>query len=439
MTTDGTPRPFRVFAATVVLLGAVLTAASWAARPLGDLRVFVLLCMVSVLSESLAVELPAGGSTSISLPVWVAAAILLGPTGAAMVAASSALNYQDIARRRSPWIFAANLGLLSTSLGCASWAYELLGSLAPAAQAGVHGWTATPAARLIVLVTTALLLNVSLSSVGVSLLLSVPLARVWRSNVSWTLGAQAALAMLGWPLARVLALTPLALALFLFPLMVARQLYQRYVGLRDAYLDTVRSLVAAIEAKDPYTRGHSERVATHAVALGRAAGMPERLVERLEFAALLHDLGKVGIRSSILGKAAQLDPWEVREIRHHPEIGARILEQVPYLADIVPGVLAHHERYDGGGYSTGLIGDAVPLEARILAVADSYDAMTTERPYRAALEVNAATAELRLGAGGQFDPRLVGFFLPLVGDHEPFRQPVAGRPAVSGAVVDNDA
>lgn len=438
------PRLFLIYAAAHTLLGALALAATWRHQGPATDAAALLIAAAVVLSELGAVDLPAGGSASLSYPLLVAATLLYGPPTGAVVAVLSAVDVRSLGAtlRRGATGQAGNIGQISTSYAVASWAYVSTGgfvagtasksAFATASVGGILGHLALFSALFMTM-------NVGFTLVGIALHRRVPLAAVWHASISWTLATHVALGFVGLAIAMIVAAEPLGFLLFVFPLAVARQLYQRYIGLKDAYLDTVRSLVAAIEAKDPYTRGHSERVAIHAVALGRAAGIPDRQLERLEFAALLHDLGKIGIRSSILGKPAQLDPWEVREIRHHPEIGARILERVPYLSDIVPGVLAHHERFDGGGYSIGLRGDNVPLEARILAVADSYDAMTTERPYRAALDSSAATAELRLGAGGQFDSRLVGCFLPLVGDHEPFHPPVGERTGMGAVMADNDA
>ena len=186
------------------------------------------------------------------------------------------------------------------------------------------------------------------------------------------------------------------------------------LSLREAYADTVRSLVAALEAKDPYTKGHSVRVAGFAVAIAKAISLDEREVQNIEYAALLHDLGKIGISRSLLSKADALTPEEYERIREHPAIAARILESVPFLAAVLPAVRDHHERLDGRGYGGGVQATDLSQAARILAVADSYDAMTADRPYRAALQMEAAIEELRANAGTQFDPQIVEAFLEVL-------------------------
>jgi putative nucleotidyltransferase with HDIG domain len=198
--------------------------------------------------------------------------------------------------------------------------------------------------------------------------------------------------------------------LFLLPLVVARQTYQQSVKLREAYADTISSLVAALEAKDVYTKGHSVRVAEYAVAIAEEMGFSSDRVRQIEQAALLHDLGKVGVSRRVLAKEDKLTEGEYEEIKRHPDIGAHIVADVPYLAALVPMIEHHHERFDGHGYGGGEAGDAIPIESRILAVADSYDAMTSARPYRGAMSHEAALAELRNNAGTQFDPIAVAAF-----------------------------
>lgn len=431
-------RPFSVYGAGIGILGFAALALSWAWFPPTHWWYLALVSIAAVLAEAMAVALPGGGSASLSYPLSVAATALLGPTGGGIVAALSGVNLEDVRQRRPLPVYAFNMGQVVLCAVTSGWAYVILGG--HTLLGGYSGGGAFPdgfreVTAVCALVVVALGLNAVLTASAISLLRTTPVLEVWRASIGWALPLQAMLGLLGFAIAQVLAVAPASFVLFLFPLLVARQLYQRYVGLRDAYLDTVRSLVAAIEAKDPYTRGHSERVAEYAVLLGRARGMTEQEVERLEFAALLHDLGKVGIRASVLGKPSHLDSREFDEIRTHPEIAARILERVPYLADIVPAVVAHHERVDGNGYSSGLRAEDVPVEARVLAVADSYDAMTSERPYRAALSHDEAVAELRLGAGTQFDPEVVASFLGVIGDTPERRSaPEYAHPAESVTV-----
>ena len=169
------------------------------------------------------------------------------------------------------------------------------------------------------------------------------------------------------------------------------------------YLGAVRALAAALDARDPYTAGHSERVSTFAVAIGQELGLDDEAMETLRLGALLHDVGKIGVPDEVLRKQGALTPAEFEAIKVHPSAGARILRSIPFLAPHIPIVELHHERPDGRGYPYGLVGDAIPLAARIVHVADAFDAMTSARAYRAARLPVEAIAELRRCTGTDFD------------------------------------
>jgi putative nucleotidyltransferase with HDIG domain len=188
----------------------------------------------------------------------------------------------------------------------------------------------------------------------------------------------------------------------------------RRAELHATYLTTVRLLAAAIETRDPYTGGHVDRVAALSVATARDLGWDEERLHALELGALLHDVGKIGVEDRILRKPGRLDPEEQALMREHATIGARLLEGVPFLLPGLLCALRHHEQYDGRGYPAGLAGDAIPIEARVVAVADTFDAMTTDRPYRKGLAVSAALGEIERCAGTQFDPAIAAAFLRTV-------------------------
>jgi putative nucleotidyltransferase with HDIG domain len=176
------------------------------------------------------------------------------------------------------------------------------------------------------------------------------------------------------------------------------------------------TLSRAIEARDPYTRGHSTRVTQIAEAIARRLGWDEEQLKLLYVGGPLHDVGKLGVSGEVLAKPGRLDENELAQIREHPKLGARILLRVAALRGALPYVLYHHERWDGGGYPTGRAGEEIPLEARVLAVADAFDAMTSDRPYRPALDRHEAIAEVARCSGTQFDPEIVRVFLELFAD-----------------------
>ncbi|MDF1525440.1 MAG: HD domain-containing protein [bacterium] len=188
----------------------------------------------------------------------------------------------------------------------------------------------------------------------------------------------------------------------------AMQLYQE---LADLLFATLGALSSAVDAKDPYTHGHSQRVAEYAVLAAQGMDFSSKFITMLKIAGQLHDFGKIGVREHILTKQGRLSESEMQAMQEHPSIGAQILGKFKPFVDIVPGIRHHHEHFDGRGYPLGLEGNDIPLVGRIISVADAYDAMTTDRPYRVKLNHGEALAELKNNAGSQFDPEVVGAFI----------------------------
>lgn len=176
---------------------------------------------------------------------------------------------------------------------------------------------------------------------------------------------------------------------------------------RQLFMGAIRTLSAAIDAKDPYTRGHSERVTNYSELIANELHLPEAEIEKVQIAALLHDVGKIGISDAILQKPSLLTEEEYGFMKQHPELGGNIMSQIPQLKDIIPGMRYHHESLDGSGYPGGLRGDQIPLAARIIGVADAFDAMTTERPYQKPFTPEAALARIHSMAGRKFDLAVV--------------------------------
>jgi response regulator RpfG family c-di-GMP phosphodiesterase len=186
------------------------------------------------------------------------------------------------------------------------------------------------------------------------------------------------------------------------------------LSLEDMFQQTVAGFAQALEESDQYTRGHSERVAVYSEILARGLTLPDPEVRRIVQAGVMHDVGKIGVRYDMLNKPGKLTPEEVAVFRQHPEKGKRILEPVPCLHGLIDGCWCHHEWFDGGGYPRGLRGQAIPLVGRVVAVADAYDAMTSDRAYRRALPHEVAIGEIERCAGSQFDPELAEAFVRLI-------------------------
>ena len=179
----------------------------------------------------------------------------------------------------------------------------------------------------------------------------------------------------------------------------------------ELFLGTVKALAAAIDGKDPYTRGHSERVSRFSVATAQGLGLPEDEIEKIRISALLHDVGKIGIDDRILKKPAALTDEEFEIMKSHPQKGYKIMSQIPAMRDFLPGMYMHHEMINGQGYPQGLCGDELPMQARIVSVADTFDAMTTERPYQRAMDLEAAMTRLKSFVGTRYDARVVAAFI----------------------------
>ena len=190
--------------------------------------------------------------------------------------------------------------------------------------------------------------------------------------------------------------------------------YQLHRFLKDESLSTIQALAAAVDAKDAYTQGHSSRVARYAVALAQSIGLSDAEVDLVHITGTLHDVGKIGVPDAILKKPSQLDPEERRIMETHPALGEVIIRKAPQLAPTLPGVRHHHERWDGKGYPDGIRGEDIPQLARLLAVADTFDAMTSDRPYRKGMSWEIALGEIGRCAGTQFEPRLAEAFVSLM-------------------------
>ncbi|MBL1085463.1 HD-GYP domain-containing protein [Streptomyces actinomycinicus] len=238
----------------------------------------------------------------------------------------------------------------------------------------------------------------------------VPPRRAWRGLLTRTLAPVAVHGLAGLMMAVLWRSPygPVAALLVLLPMCVSWWVFAQYHRERAAHQATIRALVQAVDIKDGYTRGHSERVGQASVLIARELGMDDDRVEVLRFAGILHDVGKLGVPTRLLRKDGPLTPEERRIIELHPEYGHEMVRGISFLGEARAAILHHHERLDGSGYPYGLAGDRIPECARIVAVADAFDAMTSTRTYSRARPVEAAVAELERCAGTQFDPRMVG-------------------------------
>ncbi|GHE04702.1 HD-GYP domain-containing protein [Streptomyces alanosinicus] len=338
-------------------------------------------------------------------PVLLAGAFLLPPPAAALVPLSAALLSpveQRPALPRRVWR-AARPALAVWGAAEAHWALggrdAVVGSDFPYALL-----PAGAAVLVFCLILTALDGGIRAVAQG------VPPRRAWRGLLSGSL-AQGSVHGLAGLMMAVLWRSPygpLAALLVLLPMWVSWWIFAQYHRERAAHQATIRALVQAVDIKDGYTRGHSERVGQASVMIARELGMDDDRVEVLRFAGILHDVGKLGVPTRLLRKDGPLTPEERRIIELHPEYGHEMVRGISFLGEARTAILHHHERLDGSGYPYGLVGTRIPECARVVAVADAFDAMTSTRSYRRARPVEAAVTELERCAGTQFDPRMVG-------------------------------
>lgn len=388
-----------------IYIGACLTGAAvvaalvWRADPQVDVRAVVVLGSLIILAEQFPVRLPSGSTYSISFVMTIAALAVAGPAEAVIVTVLGSTNVV-IARRRALKRNLFNVAQLALSSGAAGLAWVLAGG----APLTVHGQPGRLALPLLIATAVDFPANTMLVSGAIARAEQRRTLAVWRAQFRSLWGSYPAFGALGLLLAALyVEVSPATGVLLLAPLLFARHAFGAASKMREAFDGTVRTLAGALEVKDRYTRGHAERVSRLAEMTATALGLSAREIEAARYAGLLHDIGKLAVAGGVLRKAGKLEAHESDHMRAHAEAGAGIVAGIDVLAAAHPGVRHHHERVDGTGYPDGLAGDQIPLVARIVAVSDAFDALTSTRSYRPARGVAAALEELRRWAGSQFD------------------------------------
>jgi len=361
--------------------------------------------VVTFVAQAMPVRLPDGVQVAVTTAPLMAAAFLGGPTAAGWVALLGTTEIRELRGHVAWYGTLANHAALVLPAIVAGAVFLLLGG---PNESPLYELLATLAATL-----AYFLLNLVLVSM-------IVLIRMGRSPREFLARAETAniwanfltLAPLGWLMAVVYQVAGWWTALlFGLPLFTTRVAYQRFVEMREMFTQTIGALAEAVDKRDPYTSKHSQRVRTIAVDIGRQMRVSAAELEALEWGGLLHDVGKIGVPDSILLKQGKLTREERITMNAHPVLGAQIIGPVDRLAPELPVIRHHHEWYNGSGYPDRLMGDEIPRLARILHVADAFEAMTADRPYRKALSTEQALAELRKFAGVQFDPEIVDAFV----------------------------
>ncbi|MEU8954427.1 HD-GYP domain-containing protein [Streptomyces sp. NPDC048518] len=423
----------RVYILCVALTGGACAVPAPGARPPWPavLLLAVLFAGCEQITRCTAVgrRVPRGLGTF--FPVLLAAVFLLPPSAAALVALPGALCARvDRHPRRLRRLWRA--ARLTLAAWVAAWVYAALGG--PAAGAAPDfPYVLGPAGAAV------LAFSAVLAALDGGILVTaerVPVRAAWRGLFARSLAPVTVHGLAGLMMAVLWASPygPAAALLVLLPMGVSCWAFAQYHRERAAHQATIRALVQAVDIKDKYTRGHSERVGRASVLIARELGLDDERVEVLRFAGILHDVGKLGVPTRLLRKDGPLTAQERRVIELHPEYGHEMVRGIGFLGEARAAILHHHERIDGSGYPYGLTGTQIPQCARLVAVADAFDAMTSTRSYRRARPVEAAVDELRRCAGAQFDPEMVAALARALERYGWHPEVTADVPEVAGGV-----
>jgi diguanylate cyclase (GGDEF)-like protein/putative nucleotidyltransferase with HDIG domain len=422
------PYAARVYVGAVIALGAVLLAMFFPLQPqdFHHLEWFVALLLLSSITSAFKVNLPlarSGSTMSVSYAVDFLSLIILGPNPTMVVGATSAWSQCTfrMTTKNPPYRTLFSMASLVISVQAAGEVFRLLGG-----TPGLETLTLAGMARPLVGAASAYFaLNTALVATAIAVSTQQNVFKVWNQNFMWSapsyfVGALAA-AVVAMVISRSVSNYWMAL-LVAAPLYLTYRSYKIYLGriedeqrhvqeVSDLHLATIEALALAIDAKDRTGKSHIRRVQVFAAGLAKAIGMSANDIQGVKTAALLHDIGKLAVPEHILSKPGPLTQEEFQKIRIHPQVGAEIIAGVPFPYPVAPLILSHHERWDGKGYPAGMKGDEIPAGARILAVVDYFDALTSERPYHKAMSDDGAVGLLRQEAGKALDPNLVQKFI----------------------------
>jgi hypothetical protein len=377
----------------------------------GGVTTFLFFVILHIVLEQLDIPLPRGnGTVSVNFAIDIAIIILFGPAVAAWISFTNIIHFRTF--RQFAKIFHKmlfNAFQIALTTGIAGYVYLYAGGV-PLEFELPHGILPVGLAAV-----SYFILNSSLVLIVITLSQNVSFWGVWLTNFRWAIPNYFATLPLGILIAAVyINVGTMGILLMMIPLMIARHTFIMYMDMRNQYLSTIKALTKAIDAKDHYTHGHSERVAQYTVWIGEEMKLPEDFLEKLEYLALMHDIGKISIPESILNKPSRLSDEEFDQVRSHSAVGADIISNIKYIGEHADIVRHHHERMDGRGYPDGLTKDQISLGARIVGAADSFDAMTSKRVYSKTMSKKDGVEELRRCTNSQFCPQVVDAFIKVL-------------------------
>lgn len=415
-------RACQLYKAAVIVLGIMTSVIFFIIYPIQDVFSTVFFAVLAIIAETQTVFLGENKTISVSSAIVTCAMLTSGPSAGVLIAMSCLLGSVTKIDGKTTHIFNTkiditlfNISNYALSFAAMCYVYFGLGghtihnshySLGEVLQQ-----ISKYSVQLIIGVVLGVIINSILVAIYVSIKNNINIFRVLAPNLAGPVTSVIIIGILGVFLTALYVVNSWFLVvLFFLPFMLSRYTFSTFKDLQQNYLQTVESLASAIEAKDEYTSGHSRRVEQYCAMIAHEMKLSDKRCETLKYAALLHDIGKIGIPEKILNKNGKLDDEEWEQIKSHPEKGAHIIEDIEFLKSSVEIVVSHHEWYNGGGYPSGKDYHTLSQESMIICVADAYDAMTSDRPYRKKLSCQVAVKELNDKAGIQFSPEVVAAF-----------------------------
>lgn len=410
------PKNLKLYVTAVILLGVSFIIFTFDRANFTDIYGLVFFTLLSVAAESLAISTPNQRGISVGFAIGLTALIVFGIPEASWIAGIGIMF--RILNKEGKYAHIFNTPIYKTlfnganivlSSGLAGLCYEALG-----------GITGQIEFINILPIVTSIMVSIVVNSIIMSILMTIlsgdNIFKLLYTNVFWVIKDYLALAPLGIIMSLAyLNYGKLGVLLFFGPLLLARYSFKMYVDMRNMYLDTVKALCQAVEAKDPYTQGHSQRVSELAYKLGQRMKLSHRTTENLKLAGMLHDIGKIGVDEHILNKPGRLTDDEYGKIKLHPAIGSKIIQEIDFLKATADIILSHHEHFDGSGYPNGKRKSEISIESCILCVVDVYDALTSDRPYRKAMTDEEAIEIIKRESGILFNPIVAQEFINMMG------------------------
>lgn len=419
-------KKLKAYVAIIVLFGAFFSIYTINQAHDIDMVGLVIFTLLSIFAESIVTVTQGQRALSVGFVIGLAAIVVFGVPEAAWITSIGVML--RVIKYEGKIYHLLNFPIEKTlfnganaiiSAGLAGLCYEGLGAVPGRLDLN------TSVFAVVMSMIVYILVNAVIMSILMHFITGEKLLSNFCRNIAWVVKDYFAMS----PFAVIMAIAYInyriaGILIFFVPVMFARYSFKLYVDMRNIYMDTVKCLSQAIEVKDPYTKGHSIRVGEYACKLAERLEMSPKRMEKLKIAAILHDIGKIGIDEKILNKPGRLTEEEFEKIKQHSEIGVKIIKDIDFLKDVSEIILSHHERFDGTGYPEGRKYGEIVLEAQILSIADVFDALTSERPYRNAMTVDEALCIIEKGKNSQFESKLADTFIKMIRDNKEMRRVV---------------